>query len=85
MRIDVFLHRVRFARSRAKAQAMISEGTMRCNSARVLRPSCTVKDGDILTFVQGETLVQIQIDSLPDRRGPASEAQSCYHVLDHVG
>lgn len=38
--------------------------------------------GDILTVPLGNTVRLIEVLALPDRRGPAREAQTCYRMLD---
>lgn len=81
MRLDLLLTRLRFAKSRAVAQRWICEGHMRCNSARVTDADHPVSAGDVLTLPMGRTVRIIAIDALPDRRGPAAEAQAHYHEL----
>ncbi len=39
-------------------------------------------EGDVLTFVQAERARVIRIETLNDRRGPASTAQLMYTDLD---
>ncbi len=82
MRIDQLLHRLRFAKTRGVAQRRISEMHMRCNGARVTRQDFAVSVGDVLTIPHGRGVLVVEILALPHRRGPASEAQSCYRVLD---
>ncbi|HMP55934.1 MAG TPA: RNA-binding S4 domain-containing protein, partial [Novosphingobium sp.] len=41
-----------------------------------------VASGDVLTIPVGSGVRVIEIITLPSRRGPAPEAQSCYRVLD---
>ena len=78
MRLDLLLCRLRFAKSRAVAQRWIGEGHIRCNGERVQRADRPVAEGDVLTLPVGRGVRVIQIERLPERRGPASEAQSCY-------
>jgi ribosome-associated heat shock protein Hsp15 len=85
MRIDLFLHRCRFTRSRCAAQALIAEGHLRCNGQRILRASAPVSIGDVLTIPLGNSVRVIELLSPPARRGPASEAALCYRVLDRQG
>lgn len=82
LRLDLLLVRLRFARSRASARAWVSEGHMRCNSRRIVHPDSRIGPGDVLTLPVGQSVQVIRITALPDRRGPASEAQSCYENLD---
>ena len=85
MRLDLLLFRLRLAKSRSLAQRRIAEGHMRLNGTRVLRQTCAVEVGDVLTLMIGNAVAVIEILALPDRRGPASEAQACYRVLDAGG
>lgn len=82
MRLDLLLVRLRLARSRARAQAWVAEGHMRCNRQRIVRATAPIAVGDILTLPLPQDVRVIEILALPDRRGPASEAQSCYRDLD---
>jgi ribosome-associated heat shock protein Hsp15 len=82
MRIDKLLWYLRLARTRTVAQAMAEEGHMRLNGRRVERAHAKVLVGDRLILVHGDHVRAIEVLALPTRRGPASEAQSCYRVLD---
>ena len=82
MRIDRLLWFLRFAKSRSLAQRWIGEGHIRRNGTRVLRQDQPVAPGDILTLPLRGQAMAIEILALPQRRGPAKEAQSCYRVLD---
>ncbi len=85
MRIDLALCRLRFVKTRALAQALIEAGHVRCNGGRVTRASQPVKAGDILTIPLGQAVRVVELVALPERRGPAAEARSCYRVLDPDG
>lgn len=85
MRIDLLLTRLRFAKSRSIAQARIREAHMRCNGLRITRLDHDIGVGDVLTMPQGRSVLVIEILALPERRGPAAEAQTCYRVLDAGG
>mgnify|MGYP001450873749 CR=1 FL=1 len=41
--------------------------------------------GDVLVMPRGKSVVVLEILTLPDRRGPAAHAQSCYRMLDPAG
>ncbi len=85
MRLDLLLCRLRFARTRSMAQAKALTGHIRINGARIRRASHPVSVGDVLTLPQGKSVLVCRIERLPERRGPAEEAQSCYLVLDPDG
>ena len=82
MRLDKLLFALRFARSRALAQRWIGEGHIRRNGVRVTRQDQAVAAGDVLTLPLARTVLVIELLALPERRGPASEAQACYRALD---
>ena len=85
MRIDKLLWYLRLAKTRSIAQAMAGDGHMRLNGRRVDRAHQKVVAGDVLTVPLGPSVRVIELLSLPLRRGPAPEAQSCYRVLDERG
>ena len=81
MRIDRLLCHLRFVRTRSLAAALVGAGHIRRNGLRVVRPSQDVALGDILTIPLGTEVRLVEILALPDRRGPAREAQACYRIL----
>ncbi len=86
MRIDKALWYLRLAKTRSIAQAMAEEGHIRLNGRRIDRAHQKVAAGDVLTLALGASVRTIALLALPNRRGPAPEAQSCYRVLDaHAG
>ncbi|UIP07337.1 RNA-binding S4 domain-containing protein [Erythrobacter sp. SDW2] len=85
MRLDLALVRLRFVKTRSLARAMVEQGHVRINGLRTVHPSHAVKAGDVLTLPRGSSVLVAEILTLPQRRGPPSEAQSCYHVLDQIG
>jgi ribosome-associated heat shock protein Hsp15 len=82
MRIDKLLWFLRFAASRSFAQQWVADGHIRNNGRRIEKPSTPVNVGDILTLPLRSGVQTIRLLAHPMRRGPASEAQSCYQVLD---
>ncbi|MGN6500090.1 MAG: RNA-binding S4 domain-containing protein, partial [Tsuneonella sp.] len=44
-----------------------------------------VREGDVLTVPLHAGVRVIEVLALPARRGPATEAQACYRVLDGGG
>ena len=81
-RLDIFLFRSRLIKTRAQAAKIIRMGRVRLErfgqSERVRKAHTKIKKGDIITFMRGSDLIHIEIDTLPHRRGPASEARSHY-------
>lgn len=82
MRIDKLVWYLRFAPSRSAAQQWIEQGHFRLNARRVGKPGSAVKPGDVLTLPLRSQVLVIELLALPERRGPASEAQEHYRVLD---
>lgn len=76
-RLDVWLWRARFFRTRTLAAKAVSGG-LRVNGARTDKPATAVRVGDVLTFTQGARVRVIEIAALGARRGPATEAQALY-------
>lgn len=82
MRIDKLLWFLRLTKSRAIAQAIAAEGHIRLNGRRIEHAHQKVASGDVLTLPLANSVHVIELLTLPVRRGPAPEAQSCYRVLD---
>jgi ribosome-associated heat shock protein Hsp15 len=82
MRVDKLLWYLRLAKTRVLAQAMAEAGHMRLNGRRIDRAHLKVAPGDILTLANAQGIRVISVLTLPTRRGPAPEAQSCYLELD---
>lgn len=85
MRIDKLLWFLRLAASRGFAQEWVADGHIRLNGRRIERSSADVRIGDVLVLPMRTSVKIIEILALPDRRGPAPEAQACYRVLDGSG
>lgn len=81
MRLDKYLWFVRLSPSRSSAQALAERGIVRLNGRRIERAHAPVRIGDLITFPQANLIRVIRVETLPDRRGPASEAQLCYSAI----
>jgi ribosome-associated heat shock protein Hsp15 len=77
LRIDRWLWHARFYRSRGLAQQAVDGGHVQVNGERV-RPSRLVRVGDRLRIKRDREQHEIDVLAIPARRGPATEAQSCY-------
>ncbi|EGD60158.1 RNA-binding S4 [Novosphingobium nitrogenifigens DSM 19370] len=82
IRIDKLLWFLRLASTRTFAQEWAGEGHIRLNGRRVERPSATVRAGDILVLPMRTAVKVIEVLAIPARRGPATEAQACYRVVE---
>ena len=88
-RLDVWLHRARFLKTRAQAAAFVEAGRVRVTHAgvqsRVDRPGRAVRAGDELVFAMGGRVTAVRIEALGVRRGPPAEARGLYRPLDAGG
>lgn len=80
-RLDRWLWYARILKSRTLAAQLIEGGKVRVNRRRVVKPSHTVREGDVLTIaLRGQVLV-LKILAAGTRRGPPPEARMLYkHV-----
>lgn len=85
MRLDLALCRLRFVKTRSRAQDLAESGQVRCNGLRVLRASHALRAGDVLTFPVPGGVRVVEVLALPERRGPPDEARSHYRELDRTG
>lgn len=81
MRIDRYLHCIRLVKSRTLAQGIIEAGYVRIDGKRIEKPSENVHVGSIVALPLHGRVRVLRVLSLPDRRGPAPEARSCYEEL----
>ncbi len=76
-RLDLWLWRARFFRTRGLAAAAVAKG-VRVNGRRVVKPGASVRSGDVLTFAQAGDIRVVEIATLGARRGPAVEARTLF-------
>ena len=85
IRLDIWLWRARFYKSRSLCARLIKRGKIRIHrngkTARTLKPHFAVHAGDQLVFMRDDVLVHIEILDIGTRRGPAREAHTLYHSL----
>ena len=85
-RIDVWLFRARFAKTRAAAARLVSEGGVRVvrnGASRVLdKASAEVAVGDAVLLPVHGAVRTVRVAGLGERRGPAAEARLLYSELD---
>ncbi len=81
LRLDKWLWHARIYKTRTLATDMVGRGKVRVIGQITRMPASPVGPGDVLTFVQGREVRVVRILCLPDRRGPASEAEGCYETV----
>ncbi|MFL6780925.1 MAG: RNA-binding S4 domain-containing protein [Sphingomicrobium sp.] len=81
MRIDRFLHCIRLVKSRTFAQSVIDTGHVRIDGKRVEKPSEPVRVGSVVALPLRDRVRILKVLALPERRGPAAEARTCYEEL----
>jgi ribosome-associated heat shock protein Hsp15 len=77
LRIDKWLWCTRFFKSRSQATAAVTGGLVHINDERV-KPSRLVQVNDRIRITRDELRMEIIVQGMPQRRGPAPEARSHY-------
>jgi ribosome-associated heat shock protein Hsp15 len=82
-RLDVWLWRARFFKTRALASQFLEAGRLRvtrpgADPVRIDKPSRTIRPGDRILFALGGRVIDVEVKALGERRGPASEARELY-------
>jgi ribosome-associated heat shock protein Hsp15 len=90
-RLDIWLWRARFFKTRSLAALTIRRGKIRISRhneemsvVRLRKPHTQIRAGDTLIFMQGQTLRHLLVQDVGHRRGPVSEAQTLYSPLEDV-
>jgi ribosome-associated heat shock protein Hsp15 len=81
VRLDKWLWMTRFCKTRALAQKLANKGRIRINGRVVDKPHALVRAGDVLTLPLPAGVKVLKVRRLPERRGPASEAQASYDLI----
>jgi ATP-dependent RNA helicase SUPV3L1/SUV3 len=84
-RIDVWLWRARFCKTRAHAAKRVADGEIAGTrqGAPILldKPSRQIRPGDVLTLAIGGRNAALRVQAVGARRGPAAEARALYTLL----
>ena len=87
VRLDIWLWRARFFRTRALATDHVRGKAVRISrngqTRRTDKPGTAISVGDVVTFGRGEHIRTVEILALGMRRGPAEEAQALYCLLEN--
>lgn len=85
LRLDVWLCRARFFKTRRLAGQNVERGKIRLTrngqTERITKPAYKVRAGDQIMFMRGDTILHFEVLSSPARRGPAPEAQTHYRII----
>ncbi len=81
LRVDQWLWRARFYKTRSLAATAIRNGRVRVNGQRI-KSSRALRVGDELQITLPRLQLSITVVGVPARRGPATEA-ALYYRLDH--
>ena len=88
-RLDVWLHRARFLKTRSLAAVFVEAGRVRVThggaQTRVDRPGRPVRVGDELLFAIGGRVTSVRVAALGERRGPPEEARALYAAVSSEG
>ena len=84
MRLDRYLFFIRLLKSRTLAQTLIGTGHVRLDGKRVTKAAEEVKVGSVIALPLHGRVRIIRALAMPPRRGPATEARSCYEELEEA-
>ena len=77
IRLDRWLWAARFFKTRSLAKSAIEGGKVHLEGQRV-KPAKEVRIGHVLEIRKGDTVFEIVVDGLSDKRGAAPVAQTLY-------
>lgn len=85
IRLDIWLWRARFFRTRALSSDYVSRKGVRLTrngqTRKTDKPGTRILPGDILTFYKAKEIQSVEMLSAGTRRGPASEAATLYRPV----
>jgi len=86
VRVDIWLWRARFFKTRALATNYVARKGIRITrngqTRKTDKAGQRVAPGDILTFYKAKAIEMVEVVDLGVRRGPAAEAQALYRRLE---
>ena len=86
LRVDIWLWRARFFKTRALATDYVSRKGIRITrhgqTRKTDKAGLRVCPGDVLTFYKAKSIETVEVLGIGEHRGPASEAQTLYRRVD---
>jgi len=86
VRVDIWLWRARFFKTRALATDYVSRKGIRITrhgqTRKTDKAGQRVHRGDVLTFYKAKSIETVEVLEVGERRGPAAEAQTLYRRVD---
>ena len=80
-RLDKWLWFVRVAKTRTLSATLVSEGKVRINGVKVIKPAHTVKIGDTVAVVMRQKMRILKVAGIGVRRGSADVAALLFEDL----
>jgi ribosome-associated heat shock protein Hsp15 len=80
-RLDRWLWFSRMLKSRTLAAQLVAEGKVRVNRTRAIKPSQTIRPGDVLTIALRGRVQVVRVLAPGCRRGPPVEARRLYEPI----
>ena len=84
-RLDKWLWFARITKSRTVAAQLVLDGKVRVNRVKAVKPSHSVRSGDVLTIATRGRVDVLRVIAPGVRRGPAPQARQLYEVISTVG
>jgi ribosome-associated heat shock protein Hsp15 len=81
VRLDLWLWAARMYRTRSQAKAAIDAGQVEVNGAPS-KPARNVQPGDRIVLRRGAERLELVVEALAERRGPASIARGLYRETE---
>lgn len=85
LRVDIWLWRARFFKTRALSAEQISKRGIRITrngqTRKTTKPGQNISAGDIVTFGRSVHIRTVEVLGTGTRRGPAAEAETLYREI----
>jgi ribosome-associated heat shock protein Hsp15 len=80
-RLDKWLWFARVVKTRTLAAGLVTDGRVRVNRERIVKPAHAVRAGDVVTVTVGPRVRVLEVRAPGTRRGSPAEAQAIYREL----